>query len=210
MKWAMRIVNIGGKRTSAKSPEGVLKAGDIIYVSKSGESRFRLQQPPKLEGALVAMDPHTGRVLAMVGGFSYAESEFNRATQAYRQPGSSFKPFVYSAAFEHGFTPATVVNDAPPDVGYQPTLERVWRPENFGGKYFGPSRLREALRESMNAVSIRILQSIGVPAAVEHVKRFGFDDTAVPDNLSLALGGLLAGAEQRGTYQLCAAQRRMA
>ncbi len=90
MKWAMRIVNIGGKRTSAKSPEGVLKAGDIIYVSKSGESRFRLQQPPKLEGALVAMDPHTGRVLAMVGGFSYAESEFNRATQAYRQPGSSF------------------------------------------------------------------------------------------------------------------------
>jgi penicillin-binding protein 1A len=95
---------------------------------------------------------------------------------------------VYSAAFENGFTPATVVNDAPPDVGYQATLERVWRPENFGGKYFGPTRLREALKESLNAVSIRMLQSIGVPRAVEHVKRFGFDDVAVPANLSLALG----------------------
>ena len=115
-------------------------------------------------------------------------NNFNRATQSRRQPGSSFKPFVYSAGFDHGFTPATVVTDAPPDIGYQPALERVWKPENFGGKYYGDVRLRFALLESLNSVSIRLLQRIGVPTAVEHVHRFGFDDTAVPEDLSLALG----------------------
>jgi penicillin-binding protein 1A len=126
--------------------------------------------------------------VALNGGFDFFLNNFNRATQAERQPGSSFKPFVYSAAFENGFTPATVELDAPPNIGYQPELERVWRPENFGGKYFGPTRLREALYESMNAVSIRILQKMGVPTAVSHIKRFGFDDVAVPRDLSLALG----------------------
>ncbi len=136
----------------------------------------------------MSVDPFDGAVVALNGGFDFYLNNFNRATQSQRQPGSSFKPFVYSAGLDHGFTPATVVTDAPPDVGYQPALERVWKPENFGGKYFGDVRLRFALLESLNAVSIRLLQRIGVPTAVEHVHRFGFDDTAVPENLSLALG----------------------
>jgi penicillin-binding protein 1A len=159
-----------------------------VRFRRTAEGGWRLAQIPEVQGAFASIDPFDGDVVALTGGFDFFLNNYNRATRAQRQPGSSFKPFVYSAAFENGFTPATVVNDAPPDVGYQATLERVWRPENFGGKYYGPSRLREALRESMNAVSIRMLQSIGVPRAVEHVKRFGFDDVAVPANLSLALG----------------------
>ncbi len=167
----------------------MLKPGDVVRFRRTAEGGWRLAQIPEAQGAFVSIDPFDGAIVALNGGFDFFLNNFNRATQARnRQPGSSFKPFVYSAAFENGFTPATVVLDAPPDVGYQQTLERVWRPENFGGKYFGPSRLREALYESMNAVSIRILQSMGVPAAVKHVKRFGFDDAAVPNDLALALG----------------------
>jgi penicillin-binding protein 1A len=166
----------------------VLQPGDVVRFRRTAEGGWRLAQIPEAQGAFVSIDPLDGAVVALNGGFDFFLNSYNRATQAERQPGSSFKPFVYSAAFENGFTPATVVLDAPPDVGYQPTLERVWRPENFGGKYFGPSRLREALYESMNAVSIRMVQKMGVPAAVRHIKRFGFDDVAVPNDLSLALG----------------------
>ncbi|HEY9183545.1 MAG TPA: transglycosylase domain-containing protein, partial [Gammaproteobacteria bacterium] len=186
--WAAPFVHddlVGDKPTTVAE---VLHPGDIVRFRRTAEGGWRLAQIPEVQGAFASIDPLDGAVVALTGGFDFFLSNFNRATQAKRQPGSSFKPFVYSAAFENGFTPATVVNDAPPDVGYQATLERVWRPENFGGKYYGPSRLREALKESMNAVSIRILQSMGVPRAVEHVKRFGFDDVAVPANLSLALG----------------------
>jgi penicillin-binding protein 1A len=179
----------------------VLKPGDIVRFRRTPEGGWRLAQIPEAQGAFVSIDPFDGAIVALNGGFDFFLNNFNRATQARRQPGSSFKPFVYSAAFENGFTPATVVLDAPPDVGYQATLERVWRPENFGGKYFGPTRLREALKESLNAVSIRILQSMGVPAAVQHVKRFGFDDTAVPNDLSLALGaGSVAPVALAGAY----------
>jgi penicillin-binding protein 1A len=201
VEWAAPFVNddVVGARPAAVTE--VLRAGDVVRFRRTPAGGWRLAQIPEAQGAFVSIDPFDGAVVALTGGFDFFLNNYNRATQSDRQPGSSFKPFVYSAAFEHGFTPATVVNDAPPDVGYQPTLERVWRPENFGGKYFGPSRLREALRESMNAVSIRMLQSIGVPAAVEHVKRFGFDDTAVPDNLSLALGaGGVAPLELVGGY----------
>jgi penicillin-binding protein 1A len=188
VEWAAPFVHddmTGAKPTTVAE---VLHAGDVVTFRRTAEGGWRLAQIPEVQGAFASIDPFDGAVVALNGGFDFFLSNFNRATQAKRQPGSSFKPFVYSAALENGFTPATVVNDAPPDVGYQATLERVWRPENFGGKYYGPSRLREALLNSMNAVSIRILQAMGVPRAVEHVKSFGFDDVAVPANLSLALG----------------------
>ena len=149
---------------------------------------WRLAQIPEVQGALASVDPQDGAIVALTGGFDFDLSNYNRATQAKRQPGSAFKPFVYSAALANGFTPATIVNDSPPDVGYQAELERVWKPENFGGKYFGLVSMRFALQESLNAVSIRMTKEIGVPTVAEHVRRFGFDDDAVPNNLSLALG----------------------
>ena len=188
MKWAMRVTNIDGKRGSAKSPEGVLKAGDIVYVSKAGdgESRFRLQQPPKLQGAMVAMDPHTGRVLAMVGGFSYGQSEFNRATQAYRQPGSSFKPFVYAAALDNGYTPASVVLDGPLEVNQGGSLG-VWAPKNYSGKFSGPSTLRYGIEQSRNVMTVRLAQDMGMKTVAEYAERFGVYDKMLPV-LSMSLG----------------------
>jgi penicillin-binding protein 1A len=188
VEWAHRFITDDTTGPLPSTVAEVLAPGDVVRLRRTAEGGWRLAQIPEVQGAFVSIDPFDGAIVAVNGGFDFFLNNFNRATQARRQPGSSFKPFVYSAAFDNGFTPATVVLDAPPDVGYQPTLERVWRPENFGGKYFGPSRLREALYESMNAVSIRVLQSVGVPAAVNHVKRFGFDATAVPNDLSLALG----------------------
>ena len=136
----------------------------------------------------MSVDPQDGAVVALTGGFDFFLSNYNRAVQARRQPGSAFKPFVYSAALDNGFNAASIINDAPPDIGYDPVLERVWRPENFGGRYYGLVRLRNALAESMNAASIRVMQQVGVGQTVDHVRRFGFDDVAVPENLSLALG----------------------
>jgi penicillin-binding protein 1A len=188
VEWAWPFINDDTTGPKPTTVAEVLERGDVVHFRRTAEGGWRLAQIPEAQGAFASIDPLDGAIVALNGGFDFFLNNFNRATQAQRQPGSSFKPFVYSAAFENGFTPATIVLDAPPDVGYQPTLERVWRPENFGGKYYGPSRLREALRESMNAVSIRMLQSMGVPAAVSHVRRFGFDDVAVPNDLSLALG----------------------
>jgi penicillin-binding protein 1A len=188
VEWAAPFVHDDLTGPTPTTVAEVLHAGDVVRFRRTAEGGWRLAQIPEVQGAFASIDPFDGAVVALNGGFDFFLSNFNRATQAERQPGSSFKPFVYSAALENGFTTATVVPDAPPDIGYQAALERVWRPENFGGKYYGPSRLREALRNSMNAVSIRILQTMGVPRAVEHVKRFGFDDVAVPENLSLALG----------------------
>src|SRR5215470_12540470 len=171
----------------------VLSPGDVIYADplfKDGnpvEGQFRLRQLPEVSGAMVVMDPWTGRVLAMVGGFSFDQSQFNRATQAYRQPGSSFKPIVYSAALDNGYTPSTQVVDAPieidPGQGGQ-----VWRPENFSnGKYLGPTTLRNALRLSLNTVTVRLAQDIGMPLISEYAKRFGVYDE-LPNYLSYALG----------------------
>ncbi len=188
VEWAARFVTDDIQGEKPKTVAEVLRPGDVARFRRTAEGGWRLAQIPEVQGAFVAVDPLDGAVVALTGGFDFFLSNYNRATQARRQPGSAFKPFVYSAAFENGFTPATVVTDAPLDLGYQAALERVWRPENFAGKYFGPSRLREALLDSMNSVSVRMLQTIGVPAAVAHVKRFGFDDTAVPKDLSLALG----------------------
>jgi penicillin-binding protein 1A len=186
--WAARYVNDDATGPRPKTMTEVLAPGDIVRFRLDADKHWRLAQIPEAQGAFVSVDPLDGAVVALTGGYDFFLSKYNRATQAKRQPGSSFKPFIYSAALAHGFTPATIVNDAPPDVGYQPALERVWHPENFGGKYFGETRLRVALQKSLNAVSIRILQKMGVPDATAYVRRFGFDDVAVPNNLSLALG----------------------
>src|SRR5713226_5999895 len=183
--------------TRGKTPTAVsqvLSPGDIIYadplIAKDGslvEGQFRLRQLPEVSGAMVAMDPWTGRVLAMVGGFSFDQSQFNRATQAYRQPGSSFKPIVYSSALDNGYTPSTVVVDAPIEID-QGQGTGVWRPENFSnGKYNGPVTLRNALRLSLNTVTVRLAQDIGMPLIGEYAKRFGVYDE-LPNYLSYALG----------------------
>jgi penicillin-binding protein 1A len=183
--------------TRFKAPTSVaqvLSPGDVIYVdpllAKDGstvEGQYRLRQVPEVSGALVAMDPWTGRVVAMVGGFSFDQSQFNRATQAYRQPGSSFKPIVYSTAMDNGYTPSTVVVDAPIEID-QGQGAGVWRPENYStGKYYGPTTLRNALRQSLNTVTVRLAQDVGMPLIGEYAKRFGVYDE-LPNYLSYALG----------------------
>src|SRR6187402_444636 len=192
VKWARAAAGpVKGKAPTAVSQ--VLQAGDVIYpdpIYKDGnpvEGQYRLRQIPEISGAMVAMDPWTGRVLAMVGGFSFDQSQFNRATQAYRQPGSSFKPIVYSAALDNGYTPSTVVLDAPIEID-QGQGAGVWRPENFSAnKYQGPVTLRNALRQSLNTVTVRLAQDIGMPLIGEYARRFGVYDE-LPNYLSYALG----------------------
>lgn len=182
MEWSYRAA--GGDRKTAKSPEGVLSPGDVIYVEKKEDGGYKLRQPPKVQGGLVAMDPHTGRVLAMVGGFSYAQSEFNRATQAMRQPGSSFKPFVYAAALDNGYTPASVIMDAPIEfvAGGQ-----VWRPQNYGGGSAGPSTLRLGIEKSRNLMTVRLANDMGMNLVAEYAERFGIYDKMNPV-LAMSLG----------------------
>ncbi|MCB1412675.1 MAG: penicillin-binding protein 1A [Xanthobacteraceae bacterium] len=193
VKWAKAAS--GAKRGKRpKTVSEVLSPGDVIYadplVDKDGkpvEGQYRLRQLPEVSGAMVAMDPWTGRVLAMVGGFSFDQSQFNRATQAYRQPGSSFKPIVYSSALDNGYTPSTVVIDAPIEID-QGQGGGVWRPENYStGKYYGPTTLRNALRRSLNTVTVRLAQDIGMPLIGEYAKRFGVYDE-LPNYLSYSLG----------------------
>ncbi|MBX4890842.1 MULTISPECIES: penicillin-binding protein 1A [Rhizobium] len=185
MQWAFRSAD--GSRKTAKSPAGVLSAGDVVYVEKLGDNAstsYRLRQPPKVQGGLVAMDPKTGRVLAMVGGFSYAQSEFNRATQAMRQPGSSFKPFVYAAAMDNGYTPASVIMDAPIEIV---SGGQVWRPENYGGDVGGPSTLRSGIEHSRNLMTVRLANDLGMNIVAEYAERFGIYDHMLPV-LSMSLG----------------------
>ncbi|AYD00741.1 penicillin-binding protein 1A [Neorhizobium sp. NCHU2750] len=185
MKWAYRDAD--GDRKPAKSPDGVLKPGDVIYVepTAAGSSSYHLRQPPKVQGGLVAMDPNTGRVLAMVGGFSYALSEFNRATQAMRQPGSSFKPIVYSAALDNGYTPASVVLDAPIEIV---NGDKVWSPDNYGNEGSnGPSTLRFGIEHSRNQMTVRLAQDMGMDLVAEYAERFGIYDKMAP-YLPMALG----------------------
>ena len=182
MRWAYRQSN--GK--SAKSPEGVLNIGDVVFVEDigKGSGKWRLRQIPKVQGGLVAMDPHTGRVVAMAGGFSFAQSEFNRATQAMRQPGSSFKPFVYAAALDNGYTPASVIMDAPLEIV---SGGHVWRPENYGGESAGPSTLRLGIEKSRNLMTVRLAQDMGMGLVAEYVERFGIYDKMMPV-LAMSLG----------------------
>ncbi len=156
-------------------------------VSKMAEDSWKLGQAPEVQGALVSVASNNGAIQALVGGFSFQRSNFNRATQAKRQAGSGFKPIIYSAALSKSFTAASLINDAPV-VFEDAALEASWRPENYSGKFYGPTRLRKALYKSRNLVSIRLLRSIGVKYATRYARKFGFDDNALPHDLSLALG----------------------
>jgi penicillin-binding protein 1A len=178
MKWA----KARGKTPTKVSQ--VLSPGDVVYVEPLGGGQLRLRQVPEVSGAIVVMDPQTGRVLAMAGGFSYDQSQFNRATQALRQPGSSFKPLVYATALDNGYTPSTVVLDAPIEID---TGSGIWAPENYTRKYYGPSTLRFGIEQSRNVMTVRLAQDIGMPLIGEYAKRFGVYDN-LPPYLSFALG----------------------
>ena len=187
LKWAQRYLNENAMGAAPKKSSDVLKVGDIIRVETLANGSLRLSEVPKVSGALIALRPKDGAVMALVGGFDYYQSNFNRVTQAQRQPGSNFKPFIYSAALDKGFTAATVINDAPV-VYSDSSLETDWRPENYNEKFYGPTRLREALVNSRNLVSVRILESIGIDYALDYVQKFGFDPQHLQRDLSLALG----------------------
>ena len=186
LEWARAYVDENRRGPELETAHGVLEPGDVVRVQLQ-EDGWRMVQVPVVEGALVAVDPEDGAVISLTGGFDFYRSKFNRATQAQRQPGSSFKPFIYSAALDYGFTAASIINDAPV-VFDDPGLEAVWRPENYSGKFFGPTRLRVALFKSRNLVSIRLLRAIGINYAIDYLRRFGLDVDRIPHDLSLALG----------------------
>ncbi len=170
-----------------ESPAVLFSPGDLIRIARNEEGAWQLVQVPAAQAALVSLDPDDGAIISIVGGMGFELSKFNRATQAQRQPGSNFKPFLYSAALEAGFTAASIINDAPV-VMADSSLEDIWRPENDSGKFFGPTRLRWALTKSRNLVSIRLLQQLGIPALISYCERFGFNTAQFAHDLSLALG----------------------
>lgn len=205
MAWASPMSEEDSELRLYSRPSELLSPLDLVYLQhlqevpeppelKEGETApllpvpgYALAQMPDVEGALVSIAPQTGKITALVGGYDFYRSKFNRVTQAYRQPGSNFKPFVYSAALEHGDTAASIYNDTP-IVLEDNVLEDEWRPRNYSGRFFGPTRLREALVKSRNLVSIRVLQELGIPRTIRYVKRFGFENRSLPKNLSLVLG----------------------
>jgi penicillin-binding protein 1A len=184
--WARKQINADYLGPKPRRPDQIVKLGDVVRIQSTPQG-YQLAQIPKAEAGLVALSPQNGAILAMVGGFDYQNSKFNRITHARRQPGSSFKPFIYSAALDKGYTLATVVNDAP-IVIENPYDNSLWRPQNVTRKFYGPTRLRVALMQSRNLVSVRILALMGMPYAVDYLKRFGFVKDQLPPGLSLALG----------------------
>lgn len=187
LSWARPFHGVSHVSPPLTSARQALTPGDLIYVMRNGTGHWILAQIPWAEGGLVSLDPKDGAVRALVGGFSYRLSNFNRVTEAYRQPGSSFKPFVYSAALHWGMTPATVINDAPIVVA-NTRRENIWKPGNYTGRFFGPTRLRVALARSRNLVSVRLLDDIGVGYALNYIRRFGFNPDRLPHDLTLVLG----------------------
>lgn len=203
IKWARRYVDENRTDRSPRVVADVLAVGDVIRVVE-GDEGWKLSQIPDIEGALVSLAPEDGAVLALVGGFDFNHSKFNRVVQAERQPGSSFKPFIYSAALDKNYTAASLVNDAPV-VFDDPGLEDTWRPENYSGKYYGPTRLREALTYSRNLISIRLLRAVGIRNAIDYAAQFGFDPSRLPRDLSLSLGsGAVSPMELATAYAVIA------
>lgn len=182
------IINAEGVRWTGRSVAAALNTGDVVYVERmeGAGNAYRLRQIPEVSGAIVAMDPYTGRVHAMVGGFSYDESEFNRATQAMRQPGSSFKPIVYSAALDNGYTPSSIVLDTPITIEAGPGQE-AWSPSNYDGKSGGPHTLRYGIEHSKNLMTVRLAKDVGMPLIAEYARRFGVYDDMLPV-LPMSLG----------------------
>ncbi|WP_371856233.1 penicillin-binding protein 1A [Pseudomonas sp. Irchel 3E20] len=187
MKWARPFLNTNSMGANPKQPADVAQVGDLIRVQRQADGSLKFSQIPVAQGALVSLDPQNGAIRSLVGGFAFEQSNYNRAIQAKRQPGSSFKPFVYSAALDSGYTAASLVNDAP-IVFVDEYLDKVWRPKNDTNTFLGPIRMREALYKSRNLVSIRLLQSMGVGRTIDYISKFGFNKQDLPPNLSLALG----------------------
>lgn len=187
MKWARPFLNTNSMGANPKQPSDVAQVGDLIRVQRQPDNSLKFSQIPQAQGALVSLDPQNGAIRSLVGGFAFEQSNYNRAMQAKRQPGSSFKPFVYSAALDNGYTAASLVNDAP-IVFVDEYLDKVWRPKNDTNTFLGPIRLREALYKSRNLVSIRLLQALGVDRTIDYISKFGFNKQDLPRNLSLALG----------------------
>jgi penicillin-binding protein 1A len=192
LKWARKQLKRRKRGAKISKPADVLAPGDIIWVSPAKDKDgaitpdWGLRQIPEIDGAIVAMDPHTGRILAMVGGFSYGTSQFNRASQAMRQPGSAFKPFVYAAALDRGFTPSSLVLDAPFVIDLGPVQGR-WKPANYAKKFYGPSTLRLGVEKSRNLMTVRLANHIGMDVVVDYAQRFGIIDNMKP-YLPMALG----------------------
>ena len=186
MKWAKPYIDVNRQGRSPKKPEDILKPGYLIRIRNSDEG-WRLSQIPEAQSAIIAIKPEDGAITAMVGGFNFYDSKYNRVTQANRQVGSAFKPFVYSAAVQKGATPATLINDAPV-VFNDDKLESHWRPQNDNQKFYGPTRIREGLYRSRNLVSIRLLQRTGVNYTLDYMDQLGLPREKLPDNLSLSLG----------------------
>ena len=187
MKWARPFLNTNSQGARPQKPADVTQVGDLIRVQRQEDGSLRFVQTPAAQSALISLDPNDGAIRALVGGFSFEQSNYNRAVQAKRQPGSSFKPFIYSAALDQGYTAATLVNDAP-IVFAEDDLSQVWRPKNDNNTFLGPIRLREALYRSRNLVSIRLLQDLGIENTLSYIQKFGFERKDLPPNLSLALG----------------------
>ena len=187
LSWARRELPDEKVDRSPTQASDIMSRGDVIYTAGNTAESLQFVQVPEAQSAIVSVDPKDGAVVALVGGFDFFQSKFNRVTQARRQPGSAFKPFIYSAAFDKGFTPASVVLDAPVVLD-QPDTEQVWRPGNSTNKFYGPTRLREALVRSRNLVSVRLMREIGGAYTWNYVTRFGFDKSQLPDDLTLALG----------------------
>lgn len=196
-------LGFAGNLLSEKAPpQKRIKRGAIIRVFQDGKN-WIVTQMPEAESAFVAMDPNDGHIRALVGGFDFNRNKFNHVTQAWRQPGSSFKPFIYSSSLEKGLTPATIINDAP--LTFTQTGGQIWQPKNYGGKFEGPISMRRALQKSINLVSIRILERVGVKYAQEYITRFGFDADKNPPYLTLALGaGAVTPLQMVGAYSVFA------
>jgi len=188
VKWARKYLSVDGTGPAPRSLKDALKPGDLVLLRRGADGNWRLTQDIGVAGALAAIRPESGAIVAVSGGLDFAESKFNRATQANRQPGSGFKPILYAAALEAGFTPASVINDAPLSFADPSQEGGTWRPQNYTGRFYGPTRLREALVKSRNLVSIRLLKEIGLKKAVDTALRFGFADSDLPRSLTLALG----------------------
>ncbi|MCX5506712.1 penicillin-binding protein 1A [Pseudomonas sp. BJa3] len=187
MEWARPFINHSALGRQPARPADIVTPGDVVRVELAGSQPLAFSQVPDVQGALVSVAPDNGAIKALVGGFDFNQSVFNRVVQAKRQPGSSFKPFIYCAALDNGYTPASIVNDAPIVLGNDysgPT----WRPQNENRTFLGPIRLREALYRSRNMISIRLLQAMGIDPTIDYISRFGFDVNDMPRNLSLALG----------------------
>ncbi|MGM0450418.1 MAG: penicillin-binding protein 1A [Pseudomonadota bacterium] len=215
MRWARRQINENARGPEPESPQDVVSVGDVVYVripvqevlggeQERGVLTAELMQIPEIQGAIVSLSPEDGRIEALSGGYSFSRSSYNRATQAYRQPGSAFKPLIFLAALENGATAATTINDAP-IVFDDEDLETSWRPENVGGQFRGPTTLRQALYQSRNLVAIRLLRQTGIRRTIDYIDSLGLDTSRLPDDLSLALGsGPMTPMEMTRAYAMIA------